>query len=473
MSSALKNIGFPKKELAWSKLILWLLLIIMTCCFVGLKKWAYAETEKKLISWDVTSYYCYLPAAFIHNDVSLEFTKRGDDKSYETNQQFWYQTAPNGSRVIKFGMGMSFLYAPFFFIAHAYAHLFGYEPNGFSTPYEFSIALSSLFYLFLGLLFLRKTLLLFYSELITALTLICVLLGTNLFYYSTLEPAMSHAYSFAVISAFVYYTIQWHSNPSLKKALFIGALFGLIVIIRPINIIVFLFPLLYNVVSWKSFLEKINFLLQNKKHILLMSFIALIVVSPQLIYWKYLTGDWFFYTYQNEHFYFKTPHILKGLLSFRNGWLVYSPIMIFSLLGIAFLYKSNKKFFFPILLFFLLNIFICYSWWTWWYGGSFGSRPMIDSYALLAIPFALFFDSIYARSKIIFNSLICFLLFFIYLNLFQTYQRSIGLIHFDSMTSAAYWKIFLKSDLSADDMTEYTKLLKNPDYEKSMKGIDE
>ena len=39
----------------------------------NLKKWKHAETKAKIISWDVTSYYGYLPAAFIHKDLSLDF----------------------------------------------------------------------------------------------------------------------------------------------------------------------------------------------------------------------------------------------------------------------------------------------------------------------------------------------------------------------------------------------------------------
>ena len=103
------------KNISPSKITLWCLLIIMLWTFFNLKRWDFSETRQKIIMWDVTSYYSYLPAAFIHHDVTLEFTRRGTDKNYEENHQFWYQTAPNGSRVIKTTMGMAILYSPFFF----------------------------------------------------------------------------------------------------------------------------------------------------------------------------------------------------------------------------------------------------------------------------------------------------------------------------------------------------------------------
>lgn len=466
MRAILKNITF-------SKSILWLLLITMIWSFFSLKKWGHAETDQKIINWDVTSYYSYLPATFIHHDVSLEFTKRGADKSFEENHQFWYQTAPNGNRVIKFTMGMSIMYAPFFLIGHAVANLYGFEPNGFSAPYEFFIALSSIVYLFIGLLFLRRSLLLFFSEISVGLTLICILLGTNLYYYATSEPAMSHTYSFAMISVFIYQIIKWHSAPNLKKAITIGFLLGLIVLIRPVNIIILLFPLLFNVYSKKSLSDKINLLFSHRRHLILAALTSFFVILPQLVYWKYLTGEWFFYSYLNEHFYFNNPHPLLGMFSFRNGWLIYSPIMIFSLIGIGSLFRKNKIFFIPVLFFVAVNIFVCYSWWTWWYGGSYGSRPMIDSYALLAIPMASFFESIVSKSKALLTLLIITVVLFVSLNLFQTWQQRNGMFHFDSMTRKAYWKVFLKTSLSKDDIIALESFFDHPDYEKAMKGLSE
>ena len=461
------------KNIAFSKLVLWLLFITMIWSFFGFKRWNHAETNQKIICWDVTFYYGYLPATFIYHDISLEFTKRGDDKTFEEKHQFWYQTAPNGNRVNKFAMGMSILYLPFFLIAHASAYLFGFEANGFSDPYEFFIALSSIVYLFIGLVYLRNFLRLFYSEVATGISLFCILLGTNLYYYTTTEPAMSHAYSFAIIAVFIYQIIQWHSTPNYKKSIIIGLLLGLIFLIRPINIIIFLFPLLYNVYSKQTLIDKINFLFTNRKHLLTIAFFSFLAISPQLIYWKYFTGEWFFYSYMQEHFYFNNPHILLGLFSFRNGWLIYTPIMILSLIGIIFLSKNNKRFFFPILFFTAINIFLCYSWWTWWYAGSYGSRPMIDSYALLAIPLATFLEYFISKSKILFATLLAVLVLLVSLNLFQTYQRRNGIIHWDSMTAKAYQKVFLKYRLSNEDKIELDPLLYHPDYDKARKGEGE
>ena len=81
-------------------------------------------------------------------------------------------------------------------------------------------------------------------------------------------------------------------------------------------------------------------------------FFAFLVWIPQLLYWKTVTGNYLFYSYADEGFFFLNPQILKGLFSYRNGWLIYSPVMFFALLGIPFLYRYAKDFFLPVMLFF-------------------------------------------------------------------------------------------------------------------------
>ncbi len=97
-----------------------------------------------MIDWDITSYYGYLPAFFIHNDLKLDFTI-GKEDYYANKHQYWPEKAPNGGKVMKMTMGLSMLYSPFFLLGHLTAKLNGLETDGFSEPYEKFIHLSSIF----------------------------------------------------------------------------------------------------------------------------------------------------------------------------------------------------------------------------------------------------------------------------------------------------------------------------------------
>ena len=445
----------------------------------NLKRWKHAETKAKIITWDITSYYSYLPAAFIHNDISLDFIDT-DAVNYAGKHQFWperlnsdLERDPTGEiKVIKTTMGMSFMYAPFFFMAHGFACLSKYETNGFSQPYEFFLVVSCLFYLFIGLFFLRKLLLFTFSELVTSLTMVTVLAGTNLYYYVSVEPAMSHAFSFSLIACFIYQCVLWLSEHKLKRAVYIGLLGGLIILIRPVNVFIFLFPLLYNVSSGKQFTERINYFMNNWKHIITIGALSFCVVVPQLIYWKAITGSWLFNSYVDEQFYFNNQHILEGLLSYRKGWLVYTPIMTFAFIGLVFLFRKQRKYFLPVSVFLLINIIVLYSWWSWWYGGGFGSRPMVDSYGLLAIPMACFYASVLKRKYIAIPVLTIGVLL-ISLNQIQTLQYRRNVIHWDSMTKNAYWNVFLKLQPTKEDWARQEKFILPPDYGAARKGEDE
>jgi hypothetical protein len=445
----------------------------MVCRVFSLKQWQNAESNNRIIEWDVVSYYSYLPATFIYKDITLEFTK-DTSKHYEQKHLFWYQVAPNKGRVIKMTMGMAILYSPFFLIAHAYASSSdSYKPNGFSVPYEFMLAISDLFYLFVGLFYLRKLLLTFHSESIAAITLIAILFGTNLYYYSSSTLAMTHSYTFALVAIFLYQFIKWYEMPNFKGTIFMGFVCGMIILVRPVNIIILLFPLFYDMNTKLGLVNKIEFVKRSWKLILLFVFMITLVFFPQLLYWKYVTGNWFFYSYMDERFYFNNPHILQGLFSYRKGWLLYTPMILFAILGIILLYKRNKKLFTPILVFFFISIYVVYSWWSWSYGGSFGSRPMIDFYALYALPMAACFEWLFKKSKVVAGFSLTVIIFFISLNLIQSYQCRNGIIHWDHMTKESYWNVFLKTNLTDEERIANDKLLCNPDYQKEMKGEDD
>ncbi len=457
-----------------ASLVIFTIALIIGLTLANIKPWKNAEKGKSLIDWDITSYYGYLPAAFIHKDLTLSFIKN-DSINYAAKHQFWPKKAPNGNNVFKFTMGMSYLYSPFFLIAHLSANYSdSYEANGFSKPYEFFLSFSALFYLIIGLVFLRKTLLQFFNKSTTAFVLFSTVIGTNLFYYCSSEPCMSHAYNFSLISCLIYLTIKWHNKQSIKYILCTGIISGIIVLIRPVNMLIFIFPLLYNVYNLSSLKNKFILLVKNWKQLVLLPSVAFLVILPQLIYWKTITGSWVFHSYIDEHFFFTKPHILDFLISFRKGWFVYTPLMLLAILGFIPLYKNEKKLFFPILMLTLLNIYVLSSWWCWWFGGSFGMRTMIDTYPFYAITLGFFISAVREKSRVLSYLSSTLIIFLIGLNLFQTLQRRNLVIHWDSMTKEAYWEnLFTLKFSNQKDWVDQEKLLKHPNYEKAKKGENE
>ncbi|MDI1355096.1 MAG: hypothetical protein PSX36_09265 [bacterium] len=404
---------------------------------------------------DVFEYYSFLPEYF------LNF------------QQVPEQNVSTTKRTV----GMAIMYAPAFFVGHAIAIETGEVDDGYSPPYHWSIRWGSIIYCLLGLFFCHKNLLLFFKEPIAAVTVLCVFFGTNLFFYTYGWGELPHSYLFFLYSAFIYNTLKWISGNSAPALMWMGILAGMIVLIRPSGILVILFPILFGVTSKVKLRQRFKQISQNPMAISISFVLFLLPLIFQLLIWKKFVGHYIHYSYNNERFFFNDPQIYNFLLSFRKGWLIYTPMMAFSLLGIVLSVKLFKDLFVFISMYFLVSIYILSSWWEWSYGGSLGCRALIESYAFLSFPFAVFLNWIWNLNKVrpILNSItrlgiICVFYFLIQLNLFQTWQYKYGLIHYSGMNKKTYKYIFMKTSFSRQERLYLETLFTPPNAQAMMRG---
>ncbi len=421
------------------------------------------QTPEKVIAWDVISYYAYLPGTFIEHDYTLSFV--GTDTAYY--RHYWPEVTSDGHYVIKTTMGLSLLYSPFFFVAHALAAPLGYPADGYSAPYALALILACVFWVVLGCVFLRKVLQQRFSELTTSTVLLVTVVATNLYWYCTYEAAYPHGFLFGLICIFLYQTEKWHKKPSWWGTLAIGLNMGLISLIRPSDALVLVYFLLYDITSWKSILEKVSLYLRHLPMVLVMAASAVAIWIPQLLYWHSLTGSWFYYSYSaDERFFWGQPKLLQGILGFRKGWLIYTPTMLFALIGLIPLYKKHRSYFYATVVFLIATLYVILSWWCWWYGGCFGQRSMVDCYGLLAVPMAAFVEWMLRRKWPLRIALIVLFVAISYLSYFHFRQYRYGAIHYDSMTRKAYFDSFGHRRPS----DRFNDLLDTPDYEAAKIG---
>lgn len=447
-------------KLSPSLITSWVIALFLTLTVFNQSKW----NDRSLLKHDMSVYYSYLPAAFIYQDLTFEFAGKlpPDDK-----RELWSLRAPNGGNVQKMTMGMAMMYAPFFGLAHGTALLLDYTPDGYSWIYHFFMAISAVMYAIAALFIQRKLLLIYFDEKVVSLTLLALALGTNYYYYATSEGPMSHVHNFFLISLFVWQTVLWIQSFKWYNAMLMALSFGLVVLIRPVNAIIVVVPLLYGVRNIAEFVLRFKDIFSKYGQLLCMILIIGMILFPQLLYWKMNTGDWVYYSYNEEGFFFNDPRILEGLFSFRKGWLVYSPVMVLSIVGMFMLFNRHyaHKFKLVLPIFFGLNVYIVFSWWCWWYGGSFGARPMIDGMAIMSIPLAAFLAAM-SKWKITQVFTVLFILGCIGLNQFQSLQYRRGIIHWDSMSKSSYRMIFGKLHVPEG----YAESLNQPNYDAAKKG---
>ena len=425
--------------------------------------------ERGVIHWDVISYYAYLPATFIYGDVTLGFLDNPPE-GFVNDDKFWFYEMETGKRLIVTSMGMSYLYAPGFFIAHALAPLFGQARDGYSSIYQLFLVLSSLMYVLIGFVILKNLLIRYFSARVTIWTLLATALGTNLFFYATHEAAMAHAGSFFLLILFLWLVDRWYERQTLLNTLLTGALLGFIALVRPTSILVVFMLLLYKVRSWNELRQRILFFVKKYYLVLIMLAGFILPWIPQFLYWHAVTGKFLFYSYgpHGGNFFWGHPHILETLFSFKKGWFIYAPMMGFAMVGLVILRNRIAELFLPLVVLTVVMIYVSSSWWCWWFGGSFGLRAYVELGGLLAFPMAAAFESVLKSPKRwLQTGGKMLVLFFIFLQQFQTYQYKKNLLHYDGMNREVYWMNFLKLYNHRDFWTSLTI----PDYDLARKGI--
>ncbi|NTW25331.1 MAG: hypothetical protein HGA37_11555, partial [Lentimicrobium sp.] len=348
------------------------------------------------------------------------------------------------------------LYAPFFFTAHWIAPVLGYPADGFSLPYQLILSLGGILWAIAGIFILRRILLIYFNDRISAIGLILIIAGTNFFHLAALDGTLlSHNTLFTLYALLLLLTIQWHKKPTAVRAIFIGLLCGLITLVRASEIICFIVPLLWNTGTRESLMQKTALIRKHPIQVGLAVFAMIVVGSLQLYYWKSVTGKLIFYAYDNpgEGFRFFPPYLADFLFSFRKGWLIYTPLMLAALAGFYTLYRRHREMLPAILVFFILDLWIISSWSCWWYaGGSFSARAIVPAYVLLALPLASLVNEI-AGTKWRWPALAVAIILLM-LNLFQSWQFKTGIIDKERMTREYYFAVFGKTSVDKAKLDE-------------------
>ena len=411
---------------------------------------------RNMLGWDETGYYIYLPAAFIYNDVGKLGFYPKIEQDYDLNsgaKLYGIYDEPTGNKLDKYTAGTAICEMPLFLLAHWYTlnDQKDFKKDGYSRPYMVSVVFSMITWVFAGLFFLRKFLLKYFSEAATAVTLLLIAFGTNLYFYTVCTLSMSHPFSFALFCFLLYATEQWYSNGRSINVILMGVVMGLIVITRPTNVVIAILPLCWKYKDGKV-ADKLLFYKKQLWPIIASVLAFLLVLMIQCSYWKYVTGKWVYFSYEGEGFDFSDPQIWRGLFSYQKGWFVYTPIAFIAIVGLIPLFRKYKRLTGIMLLYLAVNIYIVFSWRNWYYGGSFGCRALIESMAVVAIPLAMIIEWIFSSKKMLLNILtLTVFSFFIALNVFQSYQLINNKTEWARTNRAFYWRTLGKLDVTAED----------------------
>ncbi len=425
--------------------------------------------EKYVLYGDSLGYYMYLPSTFIyHNLDSLEVLPT--DKEIPEPVMDYAQSKPEndlrsplGHFIIQYTCGVALFELPFFAVSHLIASNTDLPANGYSEIYRTGIKLSTLFYSLLAIVVLFLWLRKFIPPSETLLTIILLLLGSNLFWFCFVQMGMAHPISFLLYSCLLYFTPNLYQKSRVKDFAIITVIIGLLILVRVTDAIAVLLPIFYGIYNWTDVKNRLSFWRKHYPKTLLSIPLLLLVLSPQLLYWKKYTGSFLFYSYGDQQFFWNSPQILRGLFGFENGWIPYSTVMFFALVAVFYFYQKNRKLIVPTLLILILHIYISYSWWCYNYINGYGSRPMVDIYPLLALPFGLLIHSWHkTKNKWWSGAMYLIVAVLVIHNLSMMRQSARNELISDYSNSAYYFSTMFKSPIDYRDLSTFDSKIVQP-----------
>jgi hypothetical protein len=415
------------------------------------------------IAGDGLGYYSYLPAKYIYNDKAYTF--KWFNAVHDSN--YVYSTFPNpednllvkygNKRINKYYQGLSYIWLPFFAAAHVCAKLFHWPADGYSLPYQLAIGFASLFYLILGLIFLRKLLLkIFNDQLASVLIPFCIFYGTYLFPYAISANSLSHAYSFTFITLFLYFMVSFFKddeNKRLRNFLLCFLCLSVAVCIRPLTgLIIFVTPAFIPL----GFFKRGSVFGKFKWPDALVILLAIGVLYHSASITRIQTGSFFAYTYTNEKFNFSNAKFFDALFSYHIGLFVYVPLVFLSLSGIPFL-PLRKRIMLPLFFFFI--VFLYSAWWYW----PIVKRAVIDFYPLPAIMLGALITrySSSVKGRAIFVSLALLCIGYFQLKNMQTRK---GILDENATYGEVFWRNFFRTEKVNIYLVPPATIIKQTDF---------
>jgi hypothetical protein len=393
---------------------------------------------------DSYGHYVYLPAWFIYHDSTLNAVARdccGGDFPAFTGISRW----PGTRRWVNVHpIGVSLLQAPFFFAGHALTKWSNLSPDGFTLYYQHAAGLAGVFWTVAGLFVLRRLLLRHFSDRVTAVTVVTIWFGTNLFHYGTYDSGYSHAYSFFLFAALINLAELWSTRgPSLDRAALLGLIAGLIVLTRHPNGIFLAVVPLYGVTNLASARARVRELFERWRELAMMVMVGTLVLLPQMAIYKDATGRILVSAYGNQTFNFLEPQIANVLFSARKGLFFWSPILLAALAGFFLRCHGTRAFAAGAAFVLLADTYLIASWWDWQFGASYGHRGFTDTFPLFALGLAALFEwstATVTRTRIVAAAAtLC-----IALSVFQMLQYWNGVMPMADLTWEQYWSVFLR-----------------------------
>ena len=216
--------------------------------------------------------------------------------------------------------------------------------------------------------------------------------------YMYFNPSWAHAHSAFVVALFLWYWDRTRADRSTTQWLILGAIAGLMMDVYYISGVLLIVPLLESLDGYWHRLKAGEIGRAKQLFVSNVVFVMAILVTflPTLITKKIIYGGYFNFGY-TEHWFWKSPALLKVCFSAEHGLFSWTPILLLSVAGLFLLrrYDRDLAFFLTGGFLFYLYAIGCYE--NWAGISSFGNRFFISLTPLFVLGLASFFGWIASK----------------------------------------------------------------------------
>jgi hypothetical protein len=355
----------------------------------------------RIYASDEIEYFSYLHSLWFDHDLNfrneyMHFYESNPQKYADFKADLIDKTEPaTGLPLNVAPMGCAVMWGPFYLIADAgvrLADLAGANvaADGYSAPYVWAVTYGSALYGMAALVLIYLLCRALFSRFASLLAVVTIWLATPVLFYMYMTPPMSHANSLFAVSLFVFIWYKTRGDRRMWGWVALGAAGGLMMLVREQDGLFAVIPAIESLWQYRERLFGRNW---GRVVALLRGNIAflvtmVVVFAPQLAAYKITNGHFGPSQTVSQKIIWSAPNALAVLFSPEHGLFVWSPIVIFGVIGLFFLFRKDKMLAVCLLVAFLAQVYMAGSFKTWSMAGSFGARRFVNATVVFALGLA-------------------------------------------------------------------------------------
>jgi hypothetical protein len=419
------------------KRLIWLIGAVLAAGYL-MGVFGVPATHGRIINGDAIQYYAYLRSAVFDRDLDFtnDYRLLYGDAGASTNSWINSRT-PIGRPTNLMSVGPAILWAPFYLAAVLLVGAVGSAPlNGIEPMLQASVGLAGIFYATLGSCLTYRACALLFPRTAAFWATMVVWLAGSAVYYSFVSPTYSHATSLFAVSLFVYLWLKdYHSrcranavqltpavipgprsgtrNPVrvttldpgfhrgddyvnsigcragvVRRMLLLGALGGLVALVRWQDALVLLLPVAETAYDVQS--KRVSFAAACAR-LAALGAAAAVAMIPQFLAWQAIYGTPLLIPQGSGFMRWSQPAILDVLFSLNHGLFSWTPALLLAGAGLPLLVKRDRMVGWPVVLVLVLTVYVNAVVQDWWAGEAFGARRFVGDAVLFALGLAALF----------------------------------------------------------------------------------